>query len=537
MAIAPQESLTRATLRNMGLQIIGIIAIISCISYFHLTSQLSQDTQTQLTKYITERAKREESIFVLAEDNHKLLRQDVLDALQTTPSEDWQDKFDRYFYRWSDGSLRNVPENMPSENFDTQEFPTVFLRPDVVLTDDIRKRLVVFYELVQQYGPGWRNRFLNTYISLPEGGIVIFWPGATWGLDVDPSLDIRREEWAYLGMPEYNPQRQTLWTRLYSDPVTGDWMVSGETPIDDENGRHIGTIGHDIILTQLLQRTIHDSLKGTYNIIVRSDGNLIAHPEFIEEIKNRDGWLSVADLGNEDLLHIFEIVKSGNPDRVVFFNERDREYLAVARLQSTSWYLITVYPEALLQEKAWKTTKFIVVVGLAYLVLEMAVLFFVLQQKIARPLQKLLGATQGIARGNFKIKLDTKRKDELGDLARSFNHMTEQLQESFSMLEDRVRERTAELERAKEKADLANQAKSEFLANMSHELRTPLNGILGYAQILKRSSDLNQQRQGIEVIHQCGNHLLTLINDVLDLSKIEAKKWNCFPTNSIFNPF
>lgn len=76
-----------------------------------------------------------------------------------------------------------------------------------------------------------------------------------------------------------------------------------------------------------------------------------------------------------------------------------------------------------------------------------------------------------------------------------------------------------------EAADSANQAKSDFLANMSHELRTPLNGILGYAQILERSPTVSPQDQrGVQIITQCGSHLLTLINDVLDLSKIEARK-------------
>ncbi len=71
--------------------------------------------------------------------------------------------------------------------------------------------------------------------------------------------------------------------------------------------------------------------------------------------------------------------------------------------------------------------------------------------------------------------------------------------------------------------DSANQAKSEFLASMSHELRTPLNGILGYAQILGRSKSIpNQEKHGVNVIHQCGSHLLTLINDVLDIAKIES---------------
>ncbi|WP_392535426.1 ATP-binding protein [Nostoc sp. C117] len=89
-----------------------------------------------------------------------------------------------------------------------------------------------------------------------------------------------------------------------------------------------------------------------------------------------------------------------------------------------------------------------------------------------------------------------------------------------------------ELRLAEEVAQNSSQAKSEFLANMSHELRTPLNGILGYTQILQRTESLSEKgRKGVGIIYQCGSHLLTLINDVLDLSKIEARKLELHPVD------
>jgi signal transduction histidine kinase/DNA-binding NarL/FixJ family response regulator len=96
---------------------------------------------------------------------------------------------------------------------------------------------------------------------------------------------------------------------------------------------------------------------------------------------------------------------------------------------------------------------------------------------------------------------------------------------SRKQMENELRFAKEIAEDAQRASESANQAKSQFLANMSHELRTPLNGILGYAQILKQANDLNNsQRKGVDIIERSGKHLLNLINDILDLSKIEAQK-------------
>ncbi|AFZ19145.1 hybrid sensor histidine kinase/response regulator [Allocoleopsis franciscana] len=159
---------------------------------------------------------------------------------------------------------------------------------------------------------------------------------------------------------------------------------------------------------------------------------------------------------------------------------------------------------------------------------------------------QLLSSQAAISIENARLYQDIEEAN--ANLKRSH----EQLAEYSRTLEAKVKERTLELQdknfhlhqeirerqRAEQAADAANQAKSEFLANMSHELRTPLNGILGYTQIFKKDKILTeQQKNGIGIIHQCGEHLLTLINDILDLSKIEARKMELYPKDFHLSEF
>lgn len=160
----------------------------------------------------------------------------------------------------------------------------------------------------------------------------------------------------------------------------------------------------------------------------------------------------------------------------------------------------------------------------------LAVRFLIL--RLTRPLGALSQAMERVELGDSDARAPAGGPRDIAAMAETFNRMITALQERETELgahrdhlEDLVRERTLELSDAKERAEIASRAKSQFLARMSHELRTPLNAVMGYAQILKMDNGLTpKQRNGLDIIHSSGQHLLTLIVDILDLSRIEAGK-------------
>ncbi len=332
----------------------------------------------------------------------------------------------------------------------------------------------------------------------------------------DPAVERTRAAGVHFG-PVYAP-------RLLSNPGARSMEVMVAELAN--TGALTGTVGTGVVGETLDLRVIQDLVRQTrlgtsgYVYAIDANGVPIAHPNSAAFTHRSLAFPQVTR------------ALASQTGSTVGRNLRGEKVLSTwATVGPVGWKVFVEQPEsaafAPVRGKIWRTALLLAMflaAGIGLTVL--------LARRLVRPVKQMRTAAARIGAGAYDERIELRRRDELGGLADELNGMAASLQASVQSLEQKVEERTRELQQALaelsqkgRQLEIASKHKSEFLANMSHELRTPLNAIIGFSQVLRQRlfGPINEkQEEYLDDILSSGNDLLSLINDVLDLSKVEA---------------
>ncbi len=338
------------------------------------------------------------------------------------------------------------------------------------------------------------------------------------------ALDLAQGE-VYIGQVALERDEAGQWIQPYKP------AFNVSAPIFDPLGRVIAVLILNVTCGQLDQLVAETSaLQNAY--LVDINGSYIAGPDpgklYSHDLSTKTTFLAEHPLDGPEVMRqdggtLFNTQEQ--PDELQVFIT-----INVPDQANANWTLY--FKESTSDILGSVSNARLLIFGLAIGALLLAVfLGLVITRSIVEPVTALTHSAAAIAQGDLAQRVTIKDATEIGTLAKAFNQMVEQLQLSYATLERRVEERTAQLAAARQRAESASQAKSVFLSNMSHELRTPLNVIIGYTSamltlpIMYGNTSLPETfSHDVALVMENGHYLLGLINDILDLSKIEAGK-------------
>ena len=449
-------------MRLLAQQVLGRVALWSTLAVVCATGlgyayawQLSRDRALdQLRRHAELQGLQEEQSFSDALAHLELFRAEFLRRYKDQ-AVDYGARFDAMYRVGEDGAVRLDPSYFRGRRHEDGRYAihtTGFLgRRPTPPDEDLRRRAVITTDLVAELGPAWREPFANLHASLPDNGLVIYWPGIPWGLQAAPYLDVTEGAVIAGTRPEANPGREAVWSGLYFDKTARQWTVTVQLPVDD-GGRHLVNPSHDILLDDILARLRRSRLVGAQTLLLSPGGDLIAGPETLSVGDQERGILHVDALDDPFPARIHRLAaehfQQGHSAHVMK-DEHSGAYVVFTRVKGPDWQLATIYPAEQVAGAAHRGAAILLALGLALQLILLVVVGTVLGRRVSQPVRRLRDAADRIARGEQTeaavADLPLAEENEIGSLSRSFRDLASQVEQRQFELEGTVEDRTREL--------------------------------------------------------------------------------------------
>ena len=302
---------------------------------------------------------------------------------------------------------------------------------------------------------------------------------------------------------------EIVWSSVYIDPVSLVTMITATMPFFDDNGEFMGVTTADMALTDIREITSEISVGNTgWAFLLGENGEYI---HFSDEKKTID--MHMQDDGDSELAKLGKTMISSASGTESFINNGTKQRVYFQKMHDTGWYLAIAIDEGEIGQSTLNQMLIMAIIPVLGLVLAAWSLITVARY-MRRITTKVNNFAISVASGDAEKQIDVTEHDEFGVMENQLNVMVSNMEFMRKQSEERL-----------ELAQTASLAKTEFLSRMSHEIRTPMNAIIGMTSIAQESDDLERKEYCLDKISSASNHLLGVINDILDMSKIEANKF------------
>ncbi|WP_262694675.1 ATP-binding protein [Kordiimonas aquimaris] len=515
-----------------------IITILSFGSYFLLQQLLEAKVISNMEIATEARAHREGELFrniEQANENARRTLTNLLDAQEEINAVRFEDTFVDYgdnTYRSRDSIYDGTV--VGGGLFIKGSAGFVPNASDITTAD--KKLLSAAIQTVTQTGTAYYPQFESYYFFTPTGQLFIWAPDRAGNLmfyrkEAPSDFSIKEFEVVRITLPENNPERSFVCTDLQpviDESIGTTWTRGCHLPFD-YNGEHVGGFGSSQQFRSVLNAAEDNPTIGGEHMIISTDGKLVEHPRLMKPGQDIEKNLNIATSGNEDIKAIYKNIEKNQDDKtwVTFLHETD-SYIAASEIYGLGGYYIISYPRSLIAAEASAAAFNILYLGLIAMVIAMITLSITMKKTVTEPLNQLMLRTKQLSLGKFKPNEVGQKEagSEISALAASTEKMASELSQIVNNLEQTVNKRTKDLAAARDEAQQASAAKTVFLANMSHEIRTPLTGVIGMLDLLAEENLNPSAISYLGMAQKSSGLLLNLVNDILDISRLEAGKYS-----------